>query len=211
MAHFLKLISKGIKYWYLPLIAGIVFILIAIWTLVAPGATYLALTFLFSFGFIFSGATEIAFSISNRDEMENWGWVLALGIVTLILGFVLFLNPGLSAISLALYIGFLAMLRSFAAISNAVDMRSYGIKNWGWLMFFGIIGVLFSLVLIWNPLLAGLTALIWTGLTFMTIGIFSIFFSLQLRKLHKHAEKVPEEVREQFEQLKRDIQERLED
>lgn len=209
MSHFLKLINQSIKYWYLPLIAGIIFILIAILTLVAPGASYLALAMLFSLGFLITGAMETAFAIGNRKELENWGWLLAFGLATLIVGFLLLINPALSAATLGVYIGFLVLFRSIAAISTALDLRAYGAKNWGFLIFFGIVGAIFSFILIWNPMLAGLTLVIWTGLAFLMSGIFSIFISLQIRKVHTYSKRVSKETRERFEELREDVREQL--
>lgn len=211
MTHFLKLINQSIKYWYLPLIAGIIFILIAVWTFAAPGASFLALAFLFSFGFVFSGAIEVAFSVANRKELENWGWMLVFGLVTFIVGILLFVNPALSAATLAIYIGFLVLFRSIAAVSTALDMRSYGVRNWGYPTFFGILGVIFSFILIWNPVLAGLTIVFWTGMALLMSGIFSIMFSLQLRKLHTLTQNIPGDVRERFEALREEVRARLSD
>lgn len=209
MRHFLKLINQSIKYWYLPLIAGIIFLLIAVWTFTAPVSSYLALAFLFSLGFVFSGAIEIAFSVANRKEMENWGWMLVFGLATFLVGILLFINPVLSATTLAIYIGFLVLFRSIAAVSTALDMRSYGVRNWGYPTFFGILGVIFSFILIWNPVLAGLTIVIWTAMALLMSGIFSIIFSLQLRKLHTFSKDIPDDMRSRFESLREEVRAKI--
>jgi uncharacterized membrane protein HdeD (DUF308 family) len=71
------------------------------------------------------------------------------------------------------------------AISFSIELSSYGVKQWGWLLLMGIIGLIFSYILIWNPVFAGLTLVYWTGLALITLGIFSIYFSIQLNKLRK--------------------------
>ena len=46
-----KSINEDIKHWYLPLIIGIIFLIIGIWAIITPEATYLSLAMLFSVTF----------------------------------------------------------------------------------------------------------------------------------------------------------------
>lgn len=110
-------------------------------------------------------------------------------------------------ITLAFYIGFVFLFRSVAAISFALDVKKYGNKNWGGLLAFGILGVIFSFILIWNPLFAGLSAVILVGLTFLFAGVFSIFLAIQLRKLYQSSKKISSELRERYENLIEEIRE----
>ena len=74
-------------------------------------------------------------------------------------------------------------------------------------MIFGILGAIFSFILIWNPAFAGLSVVWLVALSFLFAGLFSIFLGLQLRKLHKHSKKISPELRERYQQLERDITE----
>jgi len=181
----LKTIKNGIKHWYLLLIAGLLYIAVGIWVLLTPVTSYLALALLFSISFIVSGISEIIFSISNRKELDSWGWKLAYGLLTAIIGLILLNSPLLTIATLPLYVGFVVLFRSIMAISFSIELSSYGVKQWGWLLFIGILGLIFSYILIWNPGLAGLTLVYWTGLALITLGIYSIYFSIQLNKLRK--------------------------
>lgn len=107
--------------------------------------------------------------------------------------------------ALALYVGFVILFRSISTVSFALDVKRYGSPNWGWLLALGILGALFAIILIWNPVLAGMTIVFWTGLAFLLSGIFSIFFSMQVRKLHKHSEKISSEWRERYHALQNDL------
>ena len=60
------------KYWYLPLITGILFILIAIWVFGTPLASYITLVILFSVTFLLTGIIEIAYALFNRKNIYNW-------------------------------------------------------------------------------------------------------------------------------------------
>jgi uncharacterized membrane protein HdeD (DUF308 family) len=119
----------------------------------------------------------------NRKELDGWGWSLAAGILGFIIGLILILNPHVSVITLALFVGFVALSRSIMSIAWSIEMKKYGAANWGWLLFTGIVGVIFSFILLWDPFLAGLTAAVFTGIALITIGIFHIHFSIELKKL----------------------------
>ena len=202
---FLKSIKNAIKNWYIPLLVGLFFVVVSIVAFTSPMSSFIALSILFSLSFLFGGFAEIIFSVSNRDQMENWGWSLSLGIVTLIVGILLLLNPNLSMAILSFYIGFIILFRSIAAISFALDVKKYGSKNWGGLLALGILGALTSFILIWNPLFAGLSAVILVGLSFLFAGLFSIYLSFQLQKLHKSSKKISAGLRERYEKLEEDL------
>lgn len=183
--HFFKQVQNSIKHWYLTLIVGIILILTGFWTFTSPVESYLTLSILFSVSFLISGLLEVSFAISNRKQIDGWGWSLVLGMLTTIFGFILISRPEISFATLPLYVGFIVMFRSIGAIGTALDLKNYGIMNWGTLMVLGVLGVIFSFMLIWNPIFAGLTVIIWTGLAFLFAGISSIYLAFKLRKLHK--------------------------
>jgi uncharacterized membrane protein HdeD (DUF308 family) len=71
------------------------------------------------------------------------------------------------------------------AIVWSIELQRYKVPNWSWLLFTGIIGVIFSFFLIWNPVFAGLTVAVFTGIALITVGVFHIHFSIELKKLNK--------------------------
>ncbi|MEH0156880.1 DUF308 domain-containing protein [Limibacter armeniacum] len=206
---FFKAVRKTVKYWYVPLIVGIIFIAAGIWTFTSQLEAYLALALIFSLSFIFSGVSEIVFSIANRTHLENWGWMLCFGIFTLIIGLLLLLNPEISMTTLPFYVGFVVLFRSIGAVSTALDLKNYGVLDWGNLLGVGILGIIFSFILLWNPLFAGLTIVFWTALALTVTGCFSIYFSFKLKKLHDLPNKVPEDLKHEYEDLQMRIQQRM--
>ncbi|NLA63123.1 MAG: HdeD family acid-resistance protein [Bacteroidales bacterium] len=183
---FFKRIKQSVKHWYIHLIIGLIFIAIGLWVFASPIQSYAALTIIFSISFLISGIMEIFFATSNRKVLENWGWTLALGVFTALVGIMLIANPAISALTLALYVGFMLMLRSFWAIGSAFDLKDYGVKGWGVSLFIGILGVLFAALLILNPAFGGMTLVIWTGLALIVSGTFNLFLSIKMRKVHKN-------------------------
>ncbi|MFD1629862.1 HdeD family acid-resistance protein [Pseudopedobacter beijingensis] len=189
-----KTVKSAVNHWYIPLIVGILFFILGIYVWSQPLASYLALSIFFCVSFIVSGVAEIIFSISNKNEMDNWGWTLAFGIINLLMGILLATHPGLSMATLAFYVGFVILFRSISSISASIELKNYGVSDWGWMMFWGILGVIFSFILLWNPLFAGLTLVVWTALGLMSMGIFGIVFAFKLKSLKKMKEKIRKSV-----------------
>ena len=108
----LQKLKKAIKHWYLFLIAGLAFIAAAIWVLSDLEYSYVWCAYIFSLSFVASGAIETIFAIINRNTIDNWGWKLALGLITLALGIALLNDPEISLVTLPLYVGFVILFRS---------------------------------------------------------------------------------------------------
>lgn len=185
MKTFMDKIDYAVKYWWLSLLLGVLFIIISIYLMFAPLASYIALSILFSVSMFVSGVFEIAFAFSNRGNISSWGWYLAGGIIDLILGVFLMINPGLSMSVLPFVLAFWLMFRGFSATGYSMDLKRYGTRNWGWYMAFGILAILCSIGIIWQPGIGAFTLVYMIAYALLIIGIFRIMVAFELRNLHK--------------------------
>jgi uncharacterized membrane protein HdeD (DUF308 family) len=172
-----------IKHWYLILIVGVIFVAAGIWVMSTPLSAYLALSILFSVSFFIIGLMEVLFALANHKEMKGWGWTLVFGLFNLLISFILFYDPLISITTLPLYVGFVVLFRSITTIGVSLDTENYGTPGKGSLLALGILGVFFSFILLWNPAFAGLSLVIWTAIALITAGLYSIYFSILLKKL----------------------------
>ncbi len=177
--------SKPVKYWYLPLILGLIFIAVGIWVIFTPAESYLALSILFAIAFLISGILGISYAISNRKRLTGWGWSLAAGIAELLIGILLITRLELSVVILALFVGFAVLFRSIMAIIWAYEFKRLLAPGWGGLLALGILGALLALILLWNPILAGFTIVAYTSAAFIVIGGFQVYLSLKLKRLNR--------------------------
>ena len=204
--EFFKSIRRTVNNWYLPLLSGIVLIAVGVWTFMNPQDSYAALAFIFSLSFVVIGLFEVIFSINNRQILDNWGWHLLLGILTLAVGILLLTRPAeVSMVVLAFYIGFTVLFRSIWAIGLAIDMRSYRLLNWGNVMILGILGMLLGFLLIWNPLFAGLSAVVLTALAFIFGGITHIIIALRLKKLKDLPKNINKELVKRYREVEAEV------
>lgn len=186
MNTFTDRINFAVRNWWMSLLTGILFVVFALYLMFAPLASYIALSILFSVSMFVSGLFEIAFALSNRKNISSWGWYLSGGIIDLILGVFLLITPGLSMSVLPFVLSFWLIFRGFSSTGYAMDLKRFGTRNWGWYMAFGILAILCSIGILWQPTLGAFTLVYLIAYALLIIGVSRIMLSFELRRLHKH-------------------------
>jgi len=74
---------------------------VGLWAIIFSSQSITAIAVVFSLTFLIVGLFETIFAISNINELDGWGWELALGIIKFVLGLILLINPHISALTLA--------------------------------------------------------------------------------------------------------------
>ena len=77
------------------------------------------------------------------------------------------------------------MFRGFSSVGYAMDLKRYGTRDWGWYVAFGILAVICSLIILWQPAVGALYAVYMISFAFLIIGFFRIMLSFELKNLHK--------------------------
>ena len=188
MNNFSSLIEnskQAVRYWWLLLIIGIALFVVGVLTFVYPAQSYLGMSLLFGWLMLISGILEVVLSSANKHFITGRGWMMAGGIIEIILGIILIFNVGLSAATLPIFLGFWLMMRGFSAIGLGGDMSALEIAGSGWTIFTGVLLLLCSLWILFQPLVIGTTAVIvWVGITLLLAGITAFSLALQLRNAH---------------------------
>jgi uncharacterized membrane protein HdeD (DUF308 family) len=183
MMSLLKEVKRTVKNWWIFLILGILLVISAIWVMMTPIESYITLAIFFSVIVFVNGIFDIVFSISNSKMLKGWGWHLAGGILETLLGVILMIHPALTMNILPLMLGFWLMFGAVSIISGAFDLKSYKIKGWGWMLVLGIILMIFSFMVIGNPIFGSGTIVIMTSIAIFAYGISYITFAIQLKKV----------------------------
>lgn len=164
--------------WYFPLIKGIIMILLAIMIFSNPGGVLVAWAFYIGIGFVFSGMVFIYHGFAGRGEHENWSWRVFEGLLDMFIGFMLITNPLLTASILPFFIG---LWGAFYGIAMFIDAFSHEegeiVKLTSSVVIFWI-----SSLIMFNPVMFGLTITIWVGIIFMVTGVFNMIKSFSLKK-----------------------------
>ncbi len=207
----IKTITNTVKNWWIPALVGAIFVLVGVTTFANPSDSFSGLSLVFSLSFIVVGIAEVVFAFSNREELEGWGWLLTLGIMTLLVGVMLTQNQNVSAQVLPFYISFLLLFRSIMGISTALDLRSYGILDWGTVMLVSVLAMILSFIMLFNPQLAAVSIVFWTGSVFLLLGIVSIIFGFRLRKIKRTPQRLERKAKNAVEDLKENVSDTVND
>lgn len=176
--------------WYLLFIAGSIFVALGGWALITPLKSYFEFVLIFSISFMAAGFLEVAFALSNTKDFGDWLWPFVYGLVNFLIGLLLIANPEVSIFTLPVYIGFKLLFRSVITIGISLNFhkpRLSGLDRW---VGISTIGMIFSLILLWNPNFAGLSLVVWRSIALITIGLYSICFSFKIKRLYIIVENV---------------------
>ncbi|MDH6310348.1 uncharacterized membrane protein HdeD (DUF308 family) [Dysgonomonas sp. PFB1-18] len=183
--------KQAVKYWWISLLIGLLAVGLGIWCMATPLSTLVALVLVFAVTFFVSGLFEIAFAISNRKLLRNWGWTLASGILDLAFGIILIaMPPEVIALVMAYFVGFWVMFQSVWGIGTAAELQRNGVKGWGWLMALAISGVLMAFIFIVSPAFTTTFIIALVSISFIFYGIFRIYYAFRLRSLHKELDEL---------------------
>jgi len=135
-----------------------------------------------------------------RFAQKNWGWILALGFLQVMLGFIALTFVGLTTLISVVYLGALFMVSGFAEVWVGIQRRQDG--QWGAHLFFGILYIVGGALIMWNPvgnavfltaliamilLVSGLVGIVGNitergsyWLWFAFLGVVSVFLGLSI-------------------------------
>lgn len=163
----------------------------------------------FSASFLIFGIMELIFAVQNRNNLDNWGWYLVGALLDLFVGIILFFQPQVAFVALPYFIGFSLMFRSIQGIGFAFDLKSYGVLQWGNLALVSLLGLIVSVILIINPLLAGISLVVVTAVAFIFSGISAIILAFNLRQLKNYPGKISQELKDKIESVKNEYHDAL--
>ena len=199
-------IKNTVNYWWIYLTMGILFLLGAFYVYAQPTGTYLTLSIFFAVFMLIDGISGIAFSLSNREQLQGWGWQLVSGIIATLIGLSLFMYPSLSAAILPIYVGFWVLLKGALITGVAFDLKSHRVENWGWILALGILNLIFAIMMIVNPLFGASMILLFTSISFTIVGLSLIVVSLWLRKIKRGVKRLKATAKEKLEDLRASVE-----
>ena len=160
------------KYWWQPVVRGIVAIVFGVLAFAMPLVT-LATLVLFIGAYLFVNGIFLAISaIGSRKEKEDWWLFLIEGLMSIGVGVVTYLVPGITAFALVIYIAAWALATGVLEIVAAIRLRKV-MRHEVLLALAGVASIVFAVLLMWNPAVGALS-LLWL------IGAYAIVFGALL-------------------------------
>jgi uncharacterized membrane protein HdeD (DUF308 family) len=96
--------------WWVLLVIGIINIIAGLFAILYPGISALILVMVMGITWLITGIIEIIAAIRLRKEIENEGWLILGGLLSVIAGFYLLMSPGSGALAILWLIALYAVV-----------------------------------------------------------------------------------------------------
>lgn len=165
--------------WWAIALRGAFAILFGLVALFVPGATILSLVLFFSAYMLVDGIFGIVAAVRAAGQNRRWGLLILEGIANIAVGVIAFLWPGLTAVA------FVFMLAAWSIVTGVLMVIAAFRLNpefgRGWLIFGGIVSVLFGIALTIAPVLGLVVLTWWMGAYAIVFGITLLVLAFKLR------------------------------
>jgi uncharacterized membrane protein HdeD (DUF308 family) len=111
------------RYWWVLVIRGICGIVFGVIAFAYPGLALATLVILFGAWVLIDGLFRIVGATAGRASDPDWGFHLVVGILGVVIGFLTFHSPGITALALIIYIGAWALMIGAVEIALAIKLR----------------------------------------------------------------------------------------
>ncbi|MFV0429044.1 MAG: HdeD family acid-resistance protein [Arachnia sp.] len=155
-------------------LGGIASLIMGIVILVWPAPSAAVVTIMVAIYAAIAGLANLGVGIFTRD-VTGWRRVgyLALGVLFLIAAIVALVNLGLATAALlsfiAIMVGFMWIVDGVIALTTLGDAASKG-----WAIAYGIISLIAGSILVFSPLIGGVSLLLLLGIGLVALGIIQI-------------------------------------
>lgn len=174
------------RYWWIPLVTGLIAIGFGIWCLCDPSQSLPVLSYLFAAGMVLAGVMNCSFAFVNTSLYSGWGWSLFLGILELIAGIWMFFIPVPEMTVMFMYI--VAIWILVVAIQSFVEccmLMKYSVWYVLGMILMLFCSIVFSFILLVNPIESIYISWLWIGLSLIMYGCYRVAFSFSMRNLGK--------------------------
>ncbi|QEC43936.1 HdeD family acid-resistance protein [Pseudobacter ginsenosidimutans] len=169
------------EYWWLFLLRGIFGVILGLMALFMPGVTFTTLIIFLGAYLLIDGIFSIVAAINARKTLDAWGWYLASGIFSLLVGIITFYNPFATALALLYLISFWVIVAGIIEIVIAIRLRKE-IRGEGWYIVGGLLTVIFGILILVNPIAGALTLTMIFGIYALIFGIMLIYLGIKLKQ-----------------------------
>lgn len=174
------------RFWWIPLITGILGVAFGIWCLCAPENSLPVLAYVFSGCICVAGLLNLSYGVINTHPQSNWGWSLALGILELIIGIWLFCLPENILVPTFIYtIGIYIVVAAINAICESCVMSGYANDWLGIIIGLLLCTLIFAVIFLSGPIADGIAVWLYIGISLITFGIYRIVLAAKIRKINR--------------------------
>ena len=166
---------------------GILLVFLGMLAWMSPLFSGLTIAIMIGMIMLFGGIVGTVYSFKSPSFKEGI-WKFLFGGVTLLFGFILIAYPGKGLGALTIILTIFFILEGISKIVIAFKIKSN--EGWGWVLFSGILSLLFAIIIIANWPVSGAWAI---GIT---VGSYLLIFGLSMISFGASAKETVKEIQE---------------
>jgi uncharacterized membrane protein HdeD (DUF308 family) len=171
------------RQWWVYAFIGLFFLGAATWIFSNHAATLEKIDRILSYGVIMLGTSQLILLMVAPEKHNRQWWTLLVGILEIMLGTAVLLQPGLSMELLMIYLGLWLFFRGGFLTIFSFKLNAIPKQPWLWLFISGTVVAFFGILTMLNPTEV-LTRYFWFGMGCFLAGVVHLFLAWQLRKIH---------------------------
>ena len=174
--------SRAVRHWWLYMLCGILCVAAGIAVFIFPMESYMTMGLLFGILMLLVGTTQLVVASSSGNYLTMRGYVIVGGILDVILGVFLCVNPYVSMVLMPVLLGIWMLYHSFIIMAFGGDLETFRIDGSGWTVAGGALLMLLSIFVLVNPMSAGVaTVVVLAGVGLILFGMLLCALSLSSR------------------------------
>ncbi len=169
--------------WWLLLLTGIIFLVLAGKIMMHPTESILGLAFFIGWASLIGGIFQLGFALSAKGILSNWQWRLFSGIINIVIGIIFLSHPAITAQMLPIIFGFWMIFVGISTFFNGIRLQSGNAPGGIIDMLLGVLITIGGIWVSYNPTVEA-AMLTWVmTLIFIFYGVYFIAISLQLSRM----------------------------
>lgn len=134
------------------------------------------------------GHCGVVQALSTKNYFVRRGWIVLAAMADIIIGIVLMFSSMLSAVAMPILLGVWLLYRGCAMLVQSTDLRSFGVRDAGWVMFYAAVIIAIAIAILWMPATLGVEAVIlFVAIAFITYGVSMVSLGFRLWDIHRRA------------------------
>ena len=180
--------ERLIKHWWLSLVVGLAAVAVGFIVLVHPAVSYYTFAVWLGVVVFISGIAGLVQSSGAKNYFVRRGWLMLAAVADIIIGLMLMFNSLFSAVVMPILLGAWLLYRGCAMLVQGFDLRNYGVRDAGWVIFYAAVVMAIAIAVLWMPGTLGVGAVVlFVAIAFITYGVAMVSLGFRLWDIHRRA------------------------
>lgn len=185
------------KLLYTSLVTGIIFFCFGLFLFLKPEVTISSVSYLLGGILIIIGfITFLKYVLNNDKVIKNFDLDLIYGIVGIVAGLVLILNPTAIATIIPFILGMWIVINSAIKLQYSLVLKQYENSNWKVTFIIAVISLIWGIILVFNPFKGAVIITKMIGIFVMVYALLEITEGILFQKNVKIIDEAIKEIKE---------------